>query len=158
MRPNKPQKEPPRSQKNRSNPGAQSRPQEAQTGPPEAPETSTTKFHPASFCSPCFLVLRCCFLVFVFLLFILFFPWCSLLLVRCCLLLWVLLLSPPPRPLAWGAGGRGAKPLELKKTTCIVKWTDSGPQGSDLDDLGWNPNQKIARNLKIHTNNPPRSQ
>ena len=37
----------------------------------------------------------------------------------------------------------------------LVKWTDSAPQGSDFDDLGWIPNQKIARNLKIHANTPP---
>ena len=102
-----PQKTPQEAKNNRSSPGGQSQPQEAQTGPPEAPEASTTKFPPVSSCSPCFLLLRCCFLVFVFLLFLLVFPWCSWLLVRCCLLLWVLLLSPH-RPLAWGAGGRGA--------------------------------------------------
>ena len=36
----------------------------------------------------------------------------------------------------------------------FVKWTDSGTQGSDLDDLGWIPGQKIVRNLKIHTKIP----
>ena len=28
---------------------------------------------------------------------------------------------------------------DLEIRTGIVKWTDSGPQGSDLDDLGWIP-------------------
>ena len=100
MSPKRPLKRPPK----KRSPGGQSQPQEAQTGPPEAPEAYTTKFPPVSSCSPCFLLLRCCFSVFVLLLFLLFFPWCSSLLLRCCFLLWVLLLSPLPWPT--GLGGR----------------------------------------------------